>query len=688
MGPPGTGKTLTGKSLGKILNRPVIDIDDDWLEPLWGVSVASKLTELGTKNSICYSSLKQGDEGFLRAEGEALMKFPEDKKHCIVCLTGSNPLHSEAMEHISKDSVLVYLDTPLDTIENRMHKMKVDRIVGQSTSSLKDILKYRHNFYENGYHVRIMTSDGDDIDEIAHRVVAELSKDQNYRSTRGWCAKDNDTEFLDVIRMGLAPDRGLFVAPSWTSFTIPQLGQMVDLPYQERVLRVFEKFPLGSGCPPSLLRKLINEGYSTFDHPLVLPVTHLEGDLHLMEMYHGPTASFKDLSLQFTPKLLTLAVSRAPEDAQKKVGLLVATSGDTGTAALDGFGREKDVPVIVLYPKDGVSTIQKAQMITAPKNTRVIAVDSDFDYCQTLVKDILEDQEALLGQDLGDVQLTSANSINFGRFLPQVVFTVSSYLELVKQGKIVLGQEMDVTVPTGNFGNILGVIFARRLGVPIGKLICASNTNNILTEFLATGRYDLTNRNFVKTMSPSIDILISSNVERFVYLLYREAGRSEEETGRIVADLFATLSEIGFFVLPEDVRAAMKKELVGGWCSEDECRETIRGVKERTGIILDPHTAVAKFVADKYVRQGVPMLIASTASFAKFPEAIFDSLGIPQLPKNATLAELFGKLGDDTNVIPRSLRSLVDKPVNQNTEAPADKNQILEHIRTYLKNAI
>lgn len=623
-----------------------------------------------------------GDEGFLKAEGEALLKFPSEKKDCIVCLTGSNPLHPQAMEHISKDSVLVYLDTPLDTIENRMHKMKVDRIVGQSTKSLKDILQYRHGIYESKYDVRVMTTDGEDIDQIAKRIANELGKDQNYRSTRGWKSTEKDTEFLDVIKMGLAPDRGLFVAPSFTTFTLAQLGRMVNMSYQDRVLRVFERFPLGTGCPPPLLRQLINSAYSTFDHPSVLPVTHLEADQYLMEMYHGPTASFKDLSLQLTPKLLSLAVAR---EKNQKVGLLVATSGDTGTAALDGFGREKGIPVVVLYPSQGVSSIQRAQMITAPENTLVVGVDSDFDYCQTLVKDLLEQQATLFGSDLKGVQLTSANSINFGRFLPQVAFVVSSYLEMVKMGRIQLGEEIDVTVPTGNFGNILGVILARRLGIPVGRLVCASNSNHILTDFLTTGHYDLNNRTFMKTISPSIDILVSSNIERFVHLLYQESGASEEEIGRKVVEHFTSLSKEGKFYLPHELQVAMKRELTGGWCNEQQCKKTIEDVQERTKIILDPHTAVAKFVADSHTRKGVPMLIASTASFAKFPEAIFESLKKDNAPSD-NLQHIFSKLSDDSNPIPPSLQSLISRKVNHSATLPADKQQIVDKIKNYLQD--
>eukprot|EP01126_Amoeba_proteus_P055494 TRINITY_DN6893_c0_g2_i5.p1 TRINITY_DN6893_c0_g2~~TRINITY_DN6893_c0_g2_i5.p1 ORF type:complete len:764 (-),score=110.97 TRINITY_DN6893_c0_g2_i5:39-2132(-) len=689
MGPPGCGKTSIGKILGRKLDKQVIDVDDDFLEPYWGVSVAEKLSELG-------------DDKFLLAEGEALMNFPYTLGK-VICLSGSNPLHPRSMEHISQmSSVIIYIDVPLDTIVNRMHVMKINRIIGHlSGKSLREILHFRTEFYENSYHIRVIVTDGEDVESIVEKVLLEIGRNQSYRSTRGWIGgevseyesqRQGRHDFLDVVRTGLAPDGGLFVPSSWTSFNLMQLGRLLDLSYQERALRVMEKFPLGS-FRPFIFRKLINQAYETFDVPSIIPITRIDcrGQQFLMELYHGPTASFKDLSLQLTPKILLHAISVVEGNSgiHNDVGLIVATSGDTGTAALDGFSRELGIPVIVLYPAQGVSTVQKHQMMTASKKTLVIGVDSDFDFCQNLVKVILEKQTTLLSPHLGykhgSFNLTSANSINFGRFLPQVVFTVSAYLEMVKSGKIQVGQEVDVTVPTGNFGNILGVVMARRLGIPIGQLICASNSNNILTDFINSGRYQLNGRTFMKTFSPSIDILVSSNLERFLYLLYLEQGADHQEAGHKVSEHFKSLKTSGTFLLPPGLAHAVSKELKGGWCNEIQCIETIRKVKTETNIMIDPHTAVAKFVADHYQREGVPMLIASTANFAKFPEAMMKAMKDTSTSHlTVSLSELFELLRDEHNPIPSSLRLLAHKPVNHSLVMPASQDEIIHQINSYL----
>jgi len=382
------------------------------------------------------------------------------------------------------------------------------------------------------------------------RFIRPFSIDKSaYVSTRGYPDTLKDPEgqeklnFLDVVRKGLAPDRGLFVAREFHPFYSGTLEDMIRLDYQRRALQVFDHFPI-SDMVRDDLKLMIYKAYSSFSHAEVLPVTHLENNHYLMETFHGPTGSFKDLSLQLTPKILNHSVklhnaSQADHTKKMTLGLLVATSGDTGTAALDGFGREGDIPVVVLYPKDGVSIVQKLQMMTAAGSCLVLGVDGDFDFCQTTVKDILNSNE--LAEDFArivpNLKLSSANSINWGRFLPQVAFTVSSYLDMVKSGSINFGDTVDICIPTGNFGNILGTIYAKKLGIPIGRIISASNVNNVICDFIKTGEYDLTGRSFQKTNSPAIDILVSSNVERFLHLL---SGQNHEEIAKYFKDLAET----------------------------------------------------------------------------------------------------------------------------------------------------
>jgi threonine synthase len=583
MGPPGSGKTSIGRALAQQLDMKLIDIDDDHLEPTWGTSVASKLKELG-------------DDGFVQAEGAALMQLTVT--NTIISLSGSNPLHPRSLEHVARDGMIFYLDIAPQEILARCERMKVDRIVGQATHTLASILAYRQSIYENCYDVRLMISHGESPSDLAQRIAAVVQRKRTpakYVSTRGYAGPDVQAlDFLDVVQLGLSPDRGLFI-PSCLkglAFTRGELDRMKSLPYEELALRVLERFPLGDRMPPSELRRVLYEAYSAFGHPDILPLVHLQtknskvqgfhANMHLMETFHGPTASFKDLSLQLLPKLLQVALSRkttASGVPEERVGLLVATSGDTGTAALDGFSRQHGVPVIVLYPSNGVSIVQRAQMQTTGGDVLVLGVDSDFDFCQKLVKDIFNDEplKREFRRIVPSLLLSSANSMNWGRFLPQIVFSISSYLRLVRHGTVTLGEEAHLVVPTGNFGNILGAVYAKLvLGLPLGKIVCASNSNNILYDFLRTGTYDLRQRSFTQTVSPSIDILVSSNLERFLYLL------SDGDSAQI-RSLFSQLQSAGHFTVSPELRKRMQEVVQGGWANEKECLETIRKTFEATG---------------------------------------------------------------------------------------------------------
>lgn len=432
---------------------------------------------------------------------------------------------------------------------------------------------------------------------------------------------------------------------------------------------------------------MIYRAYSTFSHEDVQPITHLEKNHYLMETFHGPTASFKDLSLQLTPKILTAAMEKT--GASQNVGLIVATSGDTGTAALHGWGQEKDVPLIVLYPKDGVSVCQDLQMATQEGSVCVLGVDGDFDFCQTTVKDILNDHALMdeFSSILPNLTLSSANSINWGRFLPQVVFTVSAYCDMIKKGHIALGDEIDVCIPTGNFGNILGAVYARSMGVPIKDLICASNDNNVLSDFITSGAYDLRGRDFRKTVSPSIDILISSNVERFLHLL---SGQDSD----YINSLFADLADHGHFTVSEELRNKIQAHVQGGWCNESECIRTIKAVFDRTQVMIDPHTAVAKNVADQFSAQEptstVPMLISSTAHFGKFPDSMLEALHEPAVERTdniqADVATMFSNLSalEPKNSHHPELVHLLEKPVLHDNAVPADKTVIINTIKNFL----
>jgi threonine synthase len=654
LGPPGSGKSTVCKHLSLLNGMPILDIDDQFLEKNWGCTVAEKLARVG-------------DDAFVAAEGAEMMKL--DVKGTIVSLSGSNPLHAPSLHHLAQNGIIVYLDTPKDDILARCNVMKVDRIVGQSTRSLGDILDSRAAIYENSYDLRIMVETNTTPEQIAKKIYSTLCRSEEYISTRGY-GNGQETEFTDVVKRGLAPDRGLFIAKNHSKFTANELTRLVGLSYPELALRVMEKFPLGS-LHPSRLRHVLYDGYSTFLHPRVLPLSHLSDKYWLMETYHGPTASFKDLSLQLLPKLLYTSMQIKTSPEHKITGLLVATSGDTGTAALDGFTRIPNTPVVVLYPARGVSVTQRAQMVTCEsENACVIGVKSDFDFCQTTVKDIFNDQA--LNNEFSKIvpglQLSSANSINWGRLLPQVVFTFSSYIQLVEQGVIKIGDPIDVCIPTGNFGNMLGAVFAKRLGLPLRRLISASNENNVIADFIRTGEYDIRHRSFRATISPSIDILVSSNLERLLYLLSN--GDSE-----LVTKLFTQLSKEGHFKVEGQLLKDIQQEITGEWCGEEECMNTIQQVYKDTKRVIDPHTAVAVAVAKrltKDVSDKVPMTIASTAHFAKFPDTMTKALGD------------YTKINDSPDRVHPEIEKLESKKHIHDTVVNADKENIATTIKEFL----
>ncbi|XP_052781075.1 threonine synthase-like 1 [Mya arenaria] len=608
MGSPGCGKTTVGRILAGRLALPVIDVDDHHLEPYWGMTVAQKLDEVGS-------------DGFVSAEGDALAAL--SVYGSVVSLTGSNPMHDGGMSNIAKSGHLYFLDVHMPDILERLERMKVNRIVGQNDgTSMEEILKFRQQFYEKWYDTRIICERNESPESVADKIMShmERSSTAGYESTRGESMASEN--FDDVILRGLARDGGLIVPrASIPKLTTGQQERLVDLNYTERAVRILEMWISSNEMDPRLLRHLVTSSYTgnAFKHPDVCPVRTLSGNRgqYIQELFHGPTASFKDFALQLMPRMFLNALEK--QNRKEKYLILVATSGDTGGAVLDGFTRananaSKGGPgVLVFYPRDGISSIQRDQMVAYQSDTtRVIGVrGADFDMCQTAVKQIFQDSS--LASDLlenRNIKLSAANSISWGRLLPQVVYHVSSYLDLVKQKVVALGDEIDLCVPTGNFGNILAAYYAKEMGIPFKRLICASNSNNVITDFLSSGCYDIKTRQMQQTTSPAIDILVSSNLER---LIYHVTGRN----GPMLKDAFERLRDEKYFEVPKEVMSTLQHTFHAGWSSEIECQEAICETLKSSGYLLDPHTAVAKTVADRY--QGDrPMLIVSTAHPAKF----------------------------------------------------------------------
>lgn len=454
-----------------------------------------------------------------------------------------------------------------------------------------------------------------------------------------------------VIKQGLAPDGGLFVPESIPLLTFKELEALLPLSYPERAAAVLSKF-LTDYSKDELLQDAA-AAYSESAFPGgAAPLHALSDGLYTQELWHGPTAAFKDMALQMMPRLLSRALLKTGE--KRTALILVATSGDTGKAALEGYKDIERVRILVFYPEDGVSTVQKLQMQTQTgKNVQVVAIKGNFDDAQTGVKKIFSDSEMACKLAERGYFLSSANSINWGRLAPQIVYYVSAYCDLLSKGKIKMGDTVNVTVPTGNFGNIFAAYLAKRMGLPLGKLVCASNKNHILTDFLRTGRYDR-NRDFYLTMSPSMDILISSNLER---LLYFTAG--PEVTAAKMAELSAT----GAYTVDAKTKALIDENFCGYFADEENTALAIRDTFRDDRYLIDPHTAVGVHAARQYRQESGdlrPMIVASTASPYKFALDVCRSLGIEEKDPLRALAALSEKTQTE---IPYPLRGIGDRPI-------------------------
>ena len=428
-----------------------------------------------------------------------------------------------------------------------------------------------------------------------------------FLSTRGNCFVNCAAE---AIAKGLAEDGGLFVPEFFPKIDIDKL---LDMEFYERSAYVLSQFL--EEYPYDELLKATKAAYSKFEDSDVAPLVKVD-DIFIMELFHGPTLAFKDVALTLLPYLLRKGCDIS--GIKEEVLILVATSGDTGKAALEGFKDNPGVKIMVLFPSDGVSDMQKLQMCTQEgKNVNVLAVKGNFDDCQNAVKKIFSSSKIASELKERNVVLSSANSINFGRLAPQIVYYFSAYADLINSGEIKPGDKVDFVVPTGNFGNILAGYYAKKMGLPVGKLVCASNSNNVLTEFFLSGTYDK-NRHFYKTSSPSMDILISSNLER---LIFEVSGRNAELTKERMDELKQT----GKYTVSEKEKKALSEEFAAGYTDEEECKTEIGEFFEETGYVLDPHTGVAVNVERNYRDLSGSInktVVLSTASPYKFPQSV------------------------------------------------------------------
>ncbi len=480
-----------------------------------------------------------------------------------------------------------------------------------------------------------------------------------YNSTR---SNQGKVKASEAILKGLSDDGGLFV-PDHIPALDKSLKELAEMDYRQVAYEVMKLFL--TDFTEEELKNCINRAYdSKFDTEAIAPLVEAEGAYYL-ELFHGATIAFKDMALSILPHLMITSAKK--NHLENEIVILTATSGDTGKAALAGFADVEGTRIIVFYPKNGVSPIQEKQMVTQKgANTFVVGIHGNFDDAQTGVKKLFADKELAARMQEKGFQFSSANSINIGRLVPQICYYVYAYAALLKEGKIYEGEKINVVVPTGNFGNILAAFYAKNMGLPIGKLICASNDNKVLYDFFRTGTYDR-NREFVLTSSPSMDILISSNLER---LIYRIAGNDAEKD----KELMAALSGQGRYEITEEMKAQLQ-DFYGNYASEEETAAEIKRLYEDCGYVIDTHTAVASAVYQKYVKETgdeAKTVIASTASPFKFTRSVMNAID----RKYDALGdfELVDELSKIANVaVPGAIEEIRTAPVVHDVQCDVDK---------------
>jgi len=486
-----------------------------------------------------------------------------------------------------------------------------------------------------------------------------------YQSTRD---RNIVVESAYAIKQGIAPDGGLFVPQEIPTLTTGDISRLAGLNYNARAVEILKLFL--TDFTQDEIKDCVDKAYNKekFETENIAPVYKLNNNVYFLELWHGPTCAFKDMALQILPHLLIKSIQKTGENSE--VVILVATSGDTGKAALEGFKNVDWTRIIVFYPDNGVSEIQKLQMITQEgSNVGVAAVEGNFDDAQNGVKAIFTDNE--YGKELAthNYKLSSANSINWGRLVPQIIYYFSAYADLLKNEELQEGEKINVVVPTGNFGNILAAYYAREMGLPINKLICASNENNVLTDFIRTGVYNK-NRSFKTTVSPSMDILISSNLERFLFDI------TGQDCVRI-KQWMNELNETGTYIVPDITKQKIKEIFWAGYCNDHDTLAAIKETDENYSYVMDTHTAVGKNVYDQYVRETGDMtktIIASTASPFKFNNSVLTALIGEEAIKGKSEFELLEILSEKSGLrIPKSLAELKSKTILHNFKCKKDE---------------
>lgn len=490
--------------------------------------------------------------------------------------------------------------------------------------------------------------------------------EKKYISTRN---QQEEINFYQAIVQGIGNDGGLLV-PNF-DFTKMDLEALMKLNYVDLATEVLTTFVGEDG--KELIHDACLNAYGKGLFPKEVVPVKKAGDVYVAELFHGQTAAFKDMALSLLPYLMTLSLNKLNE--QRQVMILAATSGDTGKAALEGF---KDVPgtsIKVFYPLDGVSAIQQQQMVSQTgNNVEVVGIHGNFDDAQTAVKKAFASKELKTASDKHNVFLSSANSINVGRLIPQIVYYFHSYFELVRNKEIVLGDKINFCVPSGNFGNCLAGYFAKQMGLPIDKFICASNKNNILTDFFTTGKYDA-NRDFYKTNAPAMDILVSSNLERLVWFMCGDGNRVREYMDKLNQD--------GIYEVDQDVLAKIQEQFKAGYLDEDQVLATIKACYNETGYLLDTHTAVGYGVLKEYqakTNDHTKTVLLATASPYKFPESVYQAIYGEELDVYSAIDKLNEKTGV---MVPKPLQGIKDREILHKKKI--DKSEIIDFIKAEIE---
>lgn len=494
---------------------------------------------------------------------------------------------------------------------------------------------------------------------------------ENYYSTRDLSDK---VSFSKGVTRGLSPNGGLYVPNSFASLDILD-NKYLNISYQNLAVEVLKNYL--TGYETSEIEAFVNEAYrDNFETKEIVPIKSCD-KANFLELFRGPTLAFKDMALQILPEFMVASAKK--EGINDEIVVLTATSGDTGKAALEGFANKKGIKIIVFFPTDGVSEVQKMQMVTtAGANTHVVAIKGNFDDAQNGVKEIFNDKDFINKLKVNGKVFSSANSINIGRLVPQIVYYFHGYFSLVKTGKIKAGDSINVAVPTGNFGNILAAYYASKMGLPVKKFICASNVNNVLTDFLNSGIYDI-NRKFETTISPSMDILISSNLERFIESL-------SDKNDKLIDSLMSSLKTTGKYELPQYMKDKLSS-FFGGYTSDEDTKDTIKKVYDLHSYVIDTHTAVAYKVYEDYVKAtgdcNTETLIAATASPFKFTRAVVESL-TGENYDDLNDFDLVKKLSVVTGLpVPKSIENLNEQKIIHNTVI--DVSDMKKTISDFLK---